>query len=251
MTALLVSVRNSVEATEAFAGGAQIIDIKEPSRGPLGKASREIWSSVHAACSELTAATCSSTPPVQLSVACGELDSWKPDSVDALQGFAYAKIGLSGCRLRKHWQDAWHQWASSLPQKTAPVAVLYADYRDVAAPAPNDIIAAARESNCDVILVDTFEKTRGNLFAHLTGNELDDVIRLAREHRFRIALAGSIDESSLGDAMRLSPDWIAVRGAVCARGRESDVERELVKRLSGLLSTLACPGVATVQSATN
>ena len=33
---LLVSVRNAAEATEALAGGASIIDVKEPLAGPLG-----------------------------------------------------------------------------------------------------------------------------------------------------------------------------------------------------------------------
>jgi hypothetical protein len=38
MSGLLVSVRNAAEAEEALAGGADIIDVKEPSRGPLGRA---------------------------------------------------------------------------------------------------------------------------------------------------------------------------------------------------------------------
>ena len=36
MTQLLVSVRDACEAQDALAGGAQLIDIKEPTRGALG-----------------------------------------------------------------------------------------------------------------------------------------------------------------------------------------------------------------------
>ena len=36
MTGLLVSVRNALEAEFAARGGANIIDVKEPARGPLG-----------------------------------------------------------------------------------------------------------------------------------------------------------------------------------------------------------------------
>ena len=36
MTGLLVSVRSAEEAEIALAGGANLIDIKEPSRGALG-----------------------------------------------------------------------------------------------------------------------------------------------------------------------------------------------------------------------
>ena len=35
---LLVSVRDAAEAEAALAGGADLIDVKEPSRGPLGRA---------------------------------------------------------------------------------------------------------------------------------------------------------------------------------------------------------------------
>ena len=38
MTKLLVSVRCAEEATAALAGGADIIDVKEPRRGSLGRA---------------------------------------------------------------------------------------------------------------------------------------------------------------------------------------------------------------------
>ena len=38
MTQLLVSVRSAAEAESAAAGGAGLIDVKEPSRGAMGKA---------------------------------------------------------------------------------------------------------------------------------------------------------------------------------------------------------------------
>ena len=60
---LLVSVRNAAEATEALAGGASIIDVKEPSRGPLGRADADVT----AAIAEAVAGR------APLTVACGEL----------------------------------------------------------------------------------------------------------------------------------------------------------------------------------
>ena len=38
MTGLLVSVRNGEEAAQALAGGAAVVDVKEPARGALGRA---------------------------------------------------------------------------------------------------------------------------------------------------------------------------------------------------------------------
>ena len=46
MAGLLVSVRSAEEARAALAGGATVIDIKEPDRGPLGRAEPEVWQQV-------------------------------------------------------------------------------------------------------------------------------------------------------------------------------------------------------------
>ena len=43
---LLVSVRSVAEAQEAVAGGAAIIDVKEPSRGPLGRADAGVTAAI-------------------------------------------------------------------------------------------------------------------------------------------------------------------------------------------------------------
>ena len=42
MTRLLVSVRSAAEARTALAGGADVIDVKEPAHGSLGRASTEV-----------------------------------------------------------------------------------------------------------------------------------------------------------------------------------------------------------------
>ena len=46
---LLVSVRNAQEARLADAGGAAIIDAKEPSRGPLGQVDASVLEEIRAA----------------------------------------------------------------------------------------------------------------------------------------------------------------------------------------------------------
>jgi len=56
MAALLVSVRSAAEALAALAGGAAVIDVKEPSRGPLGRADGDVWRAVLAAVSQAGAA---------------------------------------------------------------------------------------------------------------------------------------------------------------------------------------------------
>ena len=47
MAQLLVSVRSADEARTALAGGASIIDVKEPDHGSLGQAPWSVWRDVH------------------------------------------------------------------------------------------------------------------------------------------------------------------------------------------------------------
>ena len=46
MTRLLVSVRSAAEAEAALLGGADVIDVKEPDRGPLGRADDAVIAAV-------------------------------------------------------------------------------------------------------------------------------------------------------------------------------------------------------------
>ena len=40
---LLVSVRSASEGVVAVLGGASVVDVKEPDRGPLGRADASVW----------------------------------------------------------------------------------------------------------------------------------------------------------------------------------------------------------------
>src|SRR4051795_6593943 len=90
---LLVSVRSVDEARAALAGGAAVIDVKEPDRGPLGCADFEVCRAVRRVV----------PPEVPVSVALGELREWMgtgrtapPPSPDPFAGIAYRKLGLAG-----------------------------------------------------------------------------------------------------------------------------------------------------------
>src|SRR5439155_14076862 len=91
MTKLLISVRSAMEAEMALAGGADVIDIKEPRRGALGAADSRVWRAVRKVIG----------PRAVLSLALGELlDDSIFDNAKAAADFSFAKIGLAGC---------WHQ----------------------------------------------------------------------------------------------------------------------------------------------
>ena len=106
MTKLLVSVRSRAEAEAALAGGADIIDIKEPARGALGAADPAVWAEICA---------CIGRRAI-VSAALGELLSDRTfDLARQTAGLRFAKIGLAGCHSHRGWMDRWMAAVQSLP----------------------------------------------------------------------------------------------------------------------------------------
>lgn len=228
MTKLLVSVRNVSEAFAAVAGGAELIDVKEPSRGALGAADSSVWQAVRAAIGE----------QCLLSVALGEL--LEPGLMHQLEGAAvanYAKVGLSQCGSRLGWEQTYHAHLARLPQQVRRVAVIYADYEAADAPRPEAILAAAPHLGCQTILIDTFDKSHGNLLRYLSLRQLASLLDRCHQRQLQLAVAGSLDANLFGQLRNLNFDWLAVRGAACEGGRSGQVVTQRVAELAGLLRT--------------
>jgi uncharacterized protein (UPF0264 family) len=217
---LLVSVRSAAEARAAVAGGAAVVDVKEPDRGPLGRADAAVWAAVRAAV----------PGAVSVSVALGELSEWGDGSLGAgsFAGIAFRKVGLAGSG--PGWLEAWSRLRGELGPGPPWVAVAYADWPAAAAPCPDDVLdAALAADDCAGLLVDTWDKTRPS---PVDESWADWVTRARRGGRF-VALAGGLDESAIARLAPLGPDLFAVRGAACARGdRRAAVDRDRVAGLA-------------------
>jgi uncharacterized protein (UPF0264 family) len=230
---LLVSVRSAIEATEAVAGGASIIDVKEPSRGPLGRAACSVWREVRRAV----------PGSIPVSVALGELNEWlEPDRIeippDAWTGIALRKLGLANADRdwRTDWRDLRNDLAAvsvrrpvHLLEHPSWVAVVYLDWETARAPDPDSVIRAARDfEECSGILFDTWDKSRQTRIDRSCERWFARVRELGRF----IALAGSLDVDAIRLLGDLRPDVFAVRGAACRGGdRRAAIDREQVARL--------------------
>lgn len=247
---LLVSVRSVDEALAAVEGGADLVDVKEPARGPLGRADLSTWRAIRAAL----------PPRVPLSVALGELPEWAPDPraaarrlgldrPEAWAGVAFAKVGPAGAAVdspprRRALRRAVFQNANACGEPrpetdprtgtgTRPVAVLYADHAPADAPEPDELLREAVEDRPFGVLVDTWRKSP-SADPWWRDPAWDRRVRAIRANGLALALAGSLDEPAIVAIARLGwrPDWIAVRGAVCAGGRrEGPVDPDRVARL--------------------
>jgi (5-formylfuran-3-yl)methyl phosphate synthase len=225
-TGLLVSVRSAEEARLALAGGADVIDIKEPSRGALGPADSGVWEEV----AEMVG------QQAVTSAALGELlADGIEDLAAAARSVKLVKIGLAGCHQERGWLNRWFDVTGALDASVLPVPVSYADWPAAAAPSPSVALALAAQSPAKLLLVDTHDKTRGGLLAHFSFESLAELVQTARGARVRVVLAGSLDAAAIGSLLPLAPAYIGVRGAACRGGREGTLDEVLVKSLASLV----------------
>jgi uncharacterized protein (UPF0264 family) len=227
MSELLVSVRSVAEARAALAGGAALIDVKEPDHGSLGRPCITVARAVQQA----VAGRC----PV--SVALGELH--ETTAPLAVAGLHYAKWGLSSC-INTDWESRLLQAGAEVSQ-TVPgcqlVAVAYADWKRANSPAPQAVCDFACSHRWKVFLIDTWLKDGTVLLDWLSRVDIEELVRRCRSAGVRIALAGSLGMQEIRALQPVQPDWFAVRGAACRAGsRRGEVEENAVRRLVSLLA---------------
>ena len=210
MTSLLASVRSIPEARQALAGGADILDLKEPSSGALGA----VPLAVGAAVVRLVAGR------IPVSATIGDLPMEPPAlaravTARAATGVTFVKIGFFETALFQPCLEA----IEAAPRGEARlVAVLFADR---CPPVHRlDAIAAAGFGG---VMLDTCGKGAGGLRVHATDDVLADF--LAEAHRLRLfaGLAGSLGLGDIGPLLPLRPDYLGFRGALCAGGARDSV----------------------------
>jgi uncharacterized protein (UPF0264 family) len=226
MTALLISVRDAAEAQDAVAAGADLIDIKEPRAGSLGAAMPEtIADIVRVVAGRRT-----------VSVALGELATGLIDLRPLDLEIQFAKVGLAGCAQRRSWAVDWQSALSELPSGAAPVAVIYADSERAQAPSPVEVIDRGQRLGCRAMLIDTFDKRGPGLLGLWTLAELERTIAAARAAELLVVIGGQVIDRDLPILLPLAPDYIAVRGAVCANDRTSRLDPARVRQFKDWIS---------------
>ena len=229
MAKLLISVRDHHEAVTAMLAGADIIDVKEPTRGSLGAADEETVHNVIAQVND----------QLPVSMACGEL-SQLDEAVCSVGNLPvrYAKIGMSEYRGRTSWRTDWSNWCRSLHVGTQPIAVVYADTALANSPPPLEIISFAPHVGCAGILIDTFRKQKSrSLLDCCSPVDVIKMIQTAQEKSLFVAVAGSLDRNSIPTVLDWGPEIIAIRGAACGKNRLGRIDSRKVHRLVAVLAS--------------
>lgn len=230
---LLVSVRDAEEARLALSAGVDLLDVKEPRLGSLGRADAAVVAEVLAAVRQSHAA-------VPVSAACGELAQWAgPDRPERFlqiaQGLSFLKLGLSHMRGCSDWPDRWRRVredvAAAGDRSPRWVATVYVD-ADARAPRAQEVIAAAAEAGCAGVLFDTWAKRSAGLLGHCSIEQLRSAAADVRQAGMFCAVAGRLQAGDIEQLAGLPIDVVAVRSAACVGGdRGARLERGRIVHL--------------------
>ena len=95
------------------------------------------------------------------------------------------------------------------------VASGYADFRRFDGVSFLDVVAAARDSESDVVMLDTAMKDGKTLLDNMSAEEIRAFVDAGHAAGLLVALAGSITEHDIEALADIGADIVGVRGAVC------------------------------------
>jgi dihydroneopterin aldolase len=222
MTLLLASVTGGREAELAVTHGADIIDLKDPSRGALGALELSVVSDV--------VKTIAGRRPA--SAVIGDLPM-EPDAIAAAveamakTGVDFVKVGLFAGSERKECIRALAPFA----RRTKVVGVIFADIEP-----DNELISLMAESGFSGAMMDTARKDGRRLLDHADPAAIDRFVRGCRSQGLLAGLAGSLEAADVPRLLLLAPDYLGFRGALCDRhDRRAGLDPAELKLIRGLI----------------
>jgi uncharacterized protein (UPF0264 family) len=234
---LLVSVVNIDEAIEALVGGADIIDVKNPSEGALGANFPWVISEIRA-----------KIPlKIEISATLGDLHNL-PGTVSlaaygaSLSGADYLKVGLFDFKFEEEIICLIKNVKKSIKKIERQIKIIaagYADYREFGGFDPLKIPKIAYKSEVNGVMIDIKTKNSKNLFDFFTDHELTRFINDSHHCGLMAALAGSLGEKEIPRIRALNADIFGVRRSVCSNeiSGPSRVKNILVKRMMDKIKT--------------
>ena len=235
---LLISPTNEKEALEAVAGGADIIDVKNPKEGALGANFPWVIKQIR----ELTPKN------VEVSCALGDVPNL-PGSISlaalgaAMLGVDYVKVGLYGFETAQeaiYLLKNVNQAAKQYNPKIKVAAAGYADAQRVGALDPMQIPDVAFKAHVDVAMLDTAVKDGKNLFSFISLEKLKQFVDYSHHLGLEVAFAGSLRKEDLPVIYGLGADIAGLRGAACTNSDrvKGELKRNLVEGLVEVVKQL-------------
>lgn len=224
---LLVSVCDAAEAIDAVAGGADIVDAKEPSRGALGAVSIDVMRRIRSACGgiPITAALGERLAPTEAEAAAESF---------VRAGAGLVKIGFADAVSDGdviETLEAAVRGAHAGDKSAGVIAVAFVDAPSDSPATPATVLRAAGRARASGVLLDTIQKSGPGLRRLVS---LEDVSRWAAQaHRAGLsaAVAGRLSADDINGLAPTGVDIVGVRGAACAAGRTTRIDAAKVTTL--------------------
>ena len=218
-------------------GGADIIDVKNPTEGPLGANFPWIIQDIV------------KIVPNNIETSCtiGEMPNC-PGSISlaargaATIGVNYIKVGLSGLRKKQETINFLTNIVKSVKDYNSKIKIVitgYADAEKIGSINPLMVPKITSKVQADVAMIDTAIKDGSSLFNYLNDHQLSNFINEANKFKLITALAGSLKKEELAKVYSLGADIAGIRGAACTFGDriKGQITRERVSEIVGYLST--------------
>ena len=221
MTRMLASVADAAEAEAVLQLGADVVDLKDPRRGALGAVPLDAARAAIAAIarrSETSAAL--GDPPYDEGALLAGARALAAIGVD------YVKLAVDAPAL-----DRLGDCLSGLARDVGVVGMMFADEKPDFA-----LLAKLSALGFKGAMLDTRDKTRGRLIAHLDVVSLSQFCSECRALNLMSGLAGSLEAPDVPRLMVLAPDVLGFRGALCrAHDRKDAIDPQAVALIRDLI----------------
>ena len=216
MSKILASIQNISEAEILINSGIDIIDLKDPSKGALGKLNNSDIEEIinFIAKKKLTSSTIGDLPNNK------DLIS-KNVSELSVTDIDFIKIGVFD-----------NNYIKTLSELNSCKKLIEVFFADLFLPKEKDLLIL-KESGFYGVMIDTSNKKLGNIFNHATTSDISNFVTKAKKLELLTGIAGSINESHINKIIKLNPNYMGVRGALCEDKliRNSTISADNVKNI--------------------
>lgn len=216
MTGFLASISSVEEARLVCSAGADVIDLKDPARGALGALGEEKVRSIVALVDNRTT----------LSATIGDLPTYAAELESAVIGMHdcgvdIVKVGVFGKSLSPFALSALGRLTG---RNIRIVLVFFAEF------VPIEVdFEKLKNTGITGVMLDTCDKASGNLRDKLDDGTLAQFVASARRAGLISGLAGALTGEDIPPLLRINPDYLGFRGALCKQHRRTmQVDREKV-----------------------
>jgi uncharacterized protein (UPF0264 family) len=207
---LMVSVQNLAEAREAVNGNADIVDVKNLDEIFIGANYPPVIKEVREAFPKErhVSVTLGSVPEAVGTVALAVYGAAALNATSVKVGFVNMSYETA-LRTLKESKKALKGFDTKL------IAATFADSHLYKGIDPKLVVKLAKESDSDGVLIDTLTKDGRNLFDFMDEGTLKGLTDEAKDLGMSTALSGALKISNFDTLVRINPDIVGVRGAVC------------------------------------